>query len=66
MCEWFATDLWFVTEKRPETCEWFAAESPMAISEGKTNHKRQPIILKRLNLTQYVRPIVRSLLSFLF
>ncbi len=61
MCEWF------VAEKRLEMCEWLVAtKSTMAISEEKINHKRQPIILKRLNLMQYVQPIVRSLLSFLF
>lgn len=58
---------WFVAEKRLEMCEWLVAtKSAMAISEEKSNHKRQPIILKRLNLMQYVRPIVHSLLSFLF
>jgi hypothetical protein len=48
-------------------CEWFVnAKLAMAISEEKTSRKRQPIILERLNLMQHVKPIVRSLLSFLF
>jgi hypothetical protein len=47
--------------------EWFVtAKLAMAISEEKINHRHQPIILERLNLMRSVRPIVRSLLSFLF
>ena len=48
-------------------CEWFViSKLAMAIGEERINHKRQPISLERLSLTQYVRPIVRSVLSFLF
>ncbi len=48
-------------------CESFVtAKLAMAISEERINHKRQPIVLEHFNLMQYVRPIVRSLLSFLF
>ena len=47
--------------------EWFVtAKLAMAISEERVNRKHEPIILERLNLKQYVQPIVRSLLSFLF
>jgi len=46
--------------------EWFmTAKLAMAVSEEKINH-RQPIVLEHFSLMQYVRPIVRSLLSFLF
>jgi predicted transcriptional regulator len=48
-------------------CEWFMnAKMAMAVSEERTRRKRRPIVLERLNLMQYVKPIVRSLLSFLF
>jgi hypothetical protein len=56
-----------VVERRFAMCESFVtAKLAMAISEERINHKRQPIVLERFNLMQYVRPIVRSLLSFLF
>ena len=47
--------------------EWLVTSRlAMAMAEEKIRGKREPIILERLNLMQYVQPIVRSLLSFLF
>ncbi|MBN2394335.1 MAG: hypothetical protein JXR84_26615 [Anaerolineae bacterium] len=48
-------------------CEMFSTTKlAMAVAEERTRGKREPIILEHFNLGQYLRPIVRSLLSFLF
>jgi hypothetical protein len=47
--------------------DMFVASSiAMAIAEEKIRGKREPIILERINLMQYLRPIIHSVLSFLF
>ncbi len=38
----------------------------MLLAEEKIREKREPIILARLNLMEALRPLMRSLLSFLF
>ncbi len=48
-------------------CEMFATTKlAMAMAEERTREKRESITLAHFNLGQYLRPIVRSLLSFLF
>jgi hypothetical protein len=38
----------------------------MALVEEQIRPKREPIVLEHLNLMQYLRPILQSVLSFLF
>jgi hypothetical protein len=47
--------------------EWFiTTKLAMAVTEEKIRGKREPIVLERLNLVRHLRPILYSLLSFLF
>ena len=48
-------------------CEMFTTTKlAMALVEERTRGKRESIILEHFNLGKYLRPIVHSLLSFLF
>ena len=38
----------------------------MALVEEKIRLKREPVVLTRLNLMLYLRPVIQSVLSFLF